>query len=69
MEKFEGIYAHVGETNIMKGGMLATILVYRNARNIDVIFEDDTIVTGKTYQAFKNGLIRNPKQLHKTGYV
>ena len=68
-KRFDGIRQHIGESNIMRGGMLATIVNYHNARNIDIEFEDFTIVKGKTYDAFKKGLIRNPNQLHRTGYV
>lgn len=49
----------IGETRVMKNGEKATIIAYRKAKDIDVQFEDGTIVTNKEYQNFKNGRIRN----------
>ena len=37
-----------------------TIVEYKDKNHIDVIFEDGTIVQNKTYNNFKNGLIKNP---------
>ena len=50
----------IGETNRANNGQLMTIIAYRNCNDIDVQFEDGTIVTHKTYNSFKNGLIANP---------
>jgi DNA-directed RNA polymerase subunit RPC12/RpoP len=50
-----------GEININnRQGLLMTIIVYRNSKDIDVQFEDGTIVEHKDYRNFKNGGIRNP---------
>lgn len=49
----------VGETRVMNCGMEATIIQYKNAMDIDVRFEDGTIVGSKTYNAFKKGSIAN----------
>ena len=50
----------VGETRVMKCGMEAIIIRYRKAIDIDVRFEDGTVVERKTYSAFKKGSISNP---------
>lgn len=47
----------IGEQRQMSNGMYATIIAYRTARDIDVQFEDGTIVTNKNYRLFKEGNI------------
>jgi hypothetical protein len=49
-----------GETRIMNCGMKATIIAYRGATDIDVQFEDGTIVRNKNYHNFVNGGTINP---------
>lgn len=49
----------LGETQMMNCGMKATIIRYNGVRDIDVRFEDGTIVGSKTYNAFKKGSIAN----------
>ena len=49
----------LGETRMMKCGMEATIIRYGNAKDIDVCFEDRTVATHKTYNAFKKGEMAN----------
>ena len=49
-----------GETRMMNCKIEATIIRYRNAADIDVRFEDGTIVKNRTYSAFKKGNIVNP---------
>ena len=49
------------ETNIMKNGMNAKIIALRNKKDMDVQFEDGTIVTNKNYEDFKRGKIGYPK--------
>ena len=49
----------LGETRMMNCGMKATIIRYNGGRDIDVRFEDGTIVGSKTYNAFKKGSIAN----------
>ena len=51
---------HLGEIQRMNNGQMATIIVYRSYRDIDVQFEDGTIVYHKLYRCFKKGEIRNP---------
>lgn len=46
--------------NVMKNGMQCTIITYRNASNIDVQFEDGTIVKHKRIGNFRGGHIANP---------
>ena len=48
-----------GETRMMNCRMEATIIRYGSTRNIDVRFEDGTVVEHKTYKAFKKGEIAN----------
>ena len=50
----------LGETRIMKCGMKATIIRYNNAHDIDVRFEDGTVVEHMEYGNFKKGGIANP---------
>ena len=50
----------IGEKKISNQGELMTIIGFRNHKNIDVQFEDGTIVKSKAYSAFKNGQIGNP---------
>ena len=49
----------LGETRMMNSGMEATIIRYGNATDIDVRFEDGTIVKNRTYSAFKKRKIAN----------
>ena len=56
----------LGTTNRAKNGQLMTIIAYRSNRDIDVRFEDGTIVQHKQYQEFKNGWIKNPNILVKS---
>lgn len=48
------------EQNINNQGLIMTIICYRKARDIDIMFEDNTIVKNKSYHNFKKGAIRNP---------
>ena len=50
----------LGETKMMNCGMEATIIQYKNAMDIDVRFEDGTVVKHKSYSKFKKGEIANP---------
>ena len=49
----------LGETRMMNCGMATTIIRYGNSKDIDVRFEDGTVVVHKTYNAFKKGEIAN----------
>lgn len=53
--------SHVGETNINIAGEKIKILTYHNSKNIDVQFEDGTILEYASYSDFKKGwVIKNP---------
>lgn len=43
----------LGETRMMNCGMEATIIRYENARDIDIRFEDGTVVEHRQYDQFK----------------
>lgn len=49
----------IGETRIMNCGMKATIIEYRNSLDIDIVFEDGTIIRNKEYSKFQKGQIYN----------
>ena len=50
----------LNETRLMRNGQLATIISYNSTTDIDVKFEDGTIVKKRGYKAFLNGYIKNP---------
>lgn len=50
----------INSTSIMNCGMKASIIAYRNAKNIDIQFEDGTVREHVTMGNFKRGLIPNP---------
>ena len=54
------VEARLGETQMMNCGMKATIIRYNNTRDIDVCFEDGTIIKHGVYGNFKKGKIANP---------
>ena len=47
----------LGETKMMNCGMKATIVRYGRYEDIDVRFEDGSMVEHKAYSAFKKGEI------------
>ena len=51
---------HFGESNIANNGMKMFIIAYRNNEDIDILFEDGTIVTNKRYKNFTKGKVSNP---------
>ena len=56
----------IGEKSIMKCGFEAEIIAYRNNHDIDIKFTDGAIVSNRTYQSFKRGMIGHPDMLHKS---
>ena len=50
----------LNETKVMKNGMKATCIAYRLAKDMDVKFEDGTIVEHVQKVHFDNGTITNP---------
>ena len=57
----------LGKTKMMSCGMEATIIRYGGATDIDVHFEDGTVVKHKTYRAFKKGYIAHPNTKDRLG--
>ena len=53
-------YDKVGEENISNYGQKMKVIACHNLNNIDIQFEDGTIVTGRRYSSFKKGSIFNP---------
>ena len=51
---------HLGEVMQMKCGLKAKITRYKNARDIDVEFEDEQTVTNKQYVAFTSRTLSHP---------
>ena len=51
--------SRIGETNKNTKGYLMKIIKYINSKNIDVIFEDGSVVHNKRYGDFKKGNIKN----------
>lgn len=49
-----------GEVNRATNGMLMRIEIYRNNHDIDVLFEDGTLVKNKIYKHFLSGKIKYP---------
>ena len=45
---------------MMNCGMETTIIRYNTAKDIDIRFEDGTVVEHRTYNSFKNGTIAHP---------
>lgn len=56
----------LGETVLTNSGQRMTIIAYKNSFNIDIQFEDGTIVKEVTYESFKNGRIKNPNRPHSS---
>ena len=56
-----------GEINIAKNGQTITIIGYRRNDDIDVQFEDGTIVKNKSYDNFKKGKIKFPNIKNRIG--
>ena len=57
----------LGETRMMNCGMEAAIVRYGNNTDIDVCFEDGTIVEHKTYNAFEKGRIAHRSLSQSSG--
>lgn len=53
---------HLGERRMMNCGDEATIISYRNNKDIDVRFSDGTVIQHKRYAHFLEGRIRRPKE-------
>lgn len=56
----------VGERRQMNNGLYATVIKYRNSKDIDVQFDDGVIAFHKSYDAFKKGYILHPRRYKKS---
>lgn len=66
--------ARLNEKKLMKCGMYATIIKYDSCKDIDIKFDDETIVKNRTYRNFELGNIKNPnlknsKIVDRTGEI
>lgn len=52
--------SHLGEETITKTGHKITIVKHESMKNINVQFEDGTVLENQTYAKFKNGTIFHP---------
>ena len=61
----------IGEKRMMNCGMIAKIIKYKNAKDIDIKFEDGYIKRNVEYNTFKKGQIINPyiPTLYGVGYI
>jgi uncharacterized protein YkvS len=50
----------INETSVATNGQTMRVIVYRKSNDIDIEFEDGTIVKHKSYYGFKLGNVRNP---------
>ena len=57
----------LGEARMMNCGMKATIARYNGVRDIDVHFEDGTMIEHKIYDNFKRGVIAHESLSQKRG--
>ena len=57
---------YIGKTNMSKEGQKMTIISYRNCEDINVQFEDGTIVKAR-YKHFITGSIKNPNYKPRLG--
>lgn len=51
----------VGQTSRNKDGELMTLIAYRGFNDVDIQFEDGTIVEHRVYKSFRNGAVLKPK--------
>lgn len=58
--KRETSIIHKGETAVALNGQTMAIISFRKKTDIDIQFEDGTIVKHKNYQNFQRELIKNP---------
>ena len=60
MGEFSQKKNRVGERGVANNGLSMEIIAYRTNKDIDVMFEDGTVVTHKTYTYFRTGRIPYP---------
>ena len=54
---------YIGQTRTMKCGLKATIIAYRNNKDIDVRFEDGSIKESTCTKQFNEGSIAHPNNI------
>lgn len=59
-ESYNPQFDRTGETKLVNCGQVATIIAYRTCDDIDVQFEDGTVVKNATYASFRLRYIQNP---------
>lgn len=64
---FALIQQRIGEKNTNKQGLKMEIINYQKYDNIDVLFEDGTVLYHKNYYQFKQGAIRKPNNTTQKG--
>lgn len=52
----------IGETVVANNGQKMKIIAYRGTNDLDIEFEDKTVVTGRAYKEFKKGCVANPNK-------
>lgn len=57
----------IGIEKQMNNGLSCQIIKYENIYNIDVKFEDGTIITNQSFKKFKDGTIEHPNYKHYVG--
>lgn len=57
----------VGMTSVMNNGLVATIIAYKNNKNIDVRFDNGQIVINRPYHNFNDGKISCPMIVENHG--
>ena len=50
----------IGEVSVTRSGLKMKIIEYRNNKDIDIMFEDNTILRERDYTSFRNGSIAHP---------
>ena len=61
--------AHIGQTKRMKCGIKATVTAYRTFQDIDIQFEDGTVIQNVSFERFKKGVIGKTPKLTETDYI
>ena len=54
-----------GEERVMSNGQKATIIYYNNSKDMDIQFEDGTVVENIIYQHFVKGSVKNPNYVEE----
>lgn len=54
----------IGEISYNNQNLQMKVVGYRNSMDIDIQFEDGTIVKNRTYDSFKKGAIKNKNQIY-----